>query len=84
MPLPKSAKVTLVDHNTEYSQSYADLWLMTQCKHFIIANSSFSWWGAWLSQFENKYVLAPNICIHDFYPLWRGTDGFLPKRWIKI
>jgi len=41
--------VTYVSHNRGDGSAFADLWLMTQCRHFITANSSFSWWGAWLA-----------------------------------
>jgi hypothetical protein len=58
-----------IDHNDD---EIADLYLMTRCKHFIIANSSFSWWGAWLSQYEHKVVVAPlnpGIGVRNhFYP----------------
>jgi len=37
-----------------------DLWLMTQCRHFIIANSSFSWWAAWLGSRPDSVVLCPD------------------------
>ena len=39
---------------------YSDLKIMTQCDHHIIANSSYSWWGAWLNPKENKRVIAPS------------------------
>lgn len=53
-----------------------DLWLMTQCKHYIIANSSFSWWGAWLSKHSDKIVVAPGQTQIGV------KDSLYPKDWI--
>jgi hypothetical protein len=59
----------------EDSNEIQELFLMTQCKNHIIANSSFSWWGAWLSKSEEHKVVAPrNIQIGV-------VDLFLPVNW---
>jgi len=76
-------RLTLVNHNKGDDQAYADLWLMSQCKHFIIANSTFSWWGAWLSKSPNKTVIAPGFEKRVGVSWW-GFDGLIPDNWIKI
>lgn len=60
---------------------YEDLYLMSQCKHNIIANSSFSWWAAWLNDNPNKIVLYP--CKWFNKPGWDTGDLF-PGSWNKI
>lgn len=52
--------VTVVEGNDE-DAGYIDMYLMTQCKHYILANSSFSWWGCYLNGSEHKKVIAPKI-----------------------
>ena len=56
------------------------LYLISLCKHHIIANSSFSWWGAWLSNSPDKIVIAPS----QWYALEKNNRDLLPCDWIKI
>lgn len=74
---------TIVVHNNNLSAEHADLWLMKNCKHFIIANSTFSWWGAWLSDYNNKKIIAP-AQIMKTEKMWWGFDGLIPDSWIQI
>lgn len=62
------------------SESFRDMQLMTLCKHNIVANSSFSWWGAWLNRNPEKKVIAPERWTND--PL-ESTQDIIPESWIK-
>ena len=81
LPLDES-RMTLVQHNRGDSMAYADLWLMTQCQNFIIANSTFSWWGAWLASHPGKIVVSPGFEKYEGNSFW-GFAGLLPSAWIK-
>lgn len=62
-------------------KNYEDLRLMSLCKHHIIANSTFSWWGAWLSTNKNKIVIAPN---RWFNATDKDTKDVIPENWFAI
>jgi hypothetical protein len=70
-------QLVFVDNNPE-EKAVEDLRLMSACRYHITANSSFSWWGAWLSAHPEKKVITPRI--------WRskGPDMFLPPGWKSI
>lgn len=60
----KGLNAIFVEHNIG-SNSFRDLQLMSLCKHHIIANSSFSWWGAWLNDNPDKVVISPRKWINE-------------------
>jgi hypothetical protein len=76
--LPKMERAVFVGHNND-ATAHDDLRLMAACRHHILANSSFSWWGAWLNPRPDKLVLRPgqnsffSTATVDLYPpAWRG------------
>lgn len=56
-------------------------WLMQQCKHFIIPNSTFAWWAAWLADYKDKKVVAPKKWFNDDSV---SFDDLCPPDWIII
>lgn len=69
-----------IDHN-DADANFEDLRLMSLCKHNIIANSSFSWWGAWLNANSDKNVLCPQKWFNNSI---RNTMDLIPAEWQKI
>jgi hypothetical protein len=70
---------TYIDHNG-VDKNYMDLWLMSQCNHHIIANSSFSWWGAWIRDNPGKIVVTPK----RFFNIDMKFVNPVPDNWIQL
>lgn len=69
--------ICYVDNNNGIN-SFRDMQLMSECKHNIIANSTFSWWGAWLNKNKDKIVCAPSSWFVGMH------DNPVPEDWIRI
>lgn len=79
--LPIAAPVEYVDLNGP-DQPHEDLRLMSRCRHHIIANSSLSWWGAWLNPDPHKVVVAPR----QWFSAQSGRDArdIVPPTWVRL
>lgn len=76
LPFP----MTIVDHNPT-ERAHLDLFLMSQCRHQIISNSTFGWWGAWLNISSDKIVLAPKVWFRDED---YDSRDVIPAGWVRI
>jgi len=71
---------TFIKHAVQSERAAFDLYLMTRCKHFIIANSTYSWWGAWLARHAGKQVIAPQRWFGKVGP----PETPIPSNWIAF
>jgi len=72
---------TFVSHRYDGKQYECYFRLMCSCKHFVIANSTYGWWAAWLSKNPNKIVIAPKKWFGDES---RDTTDLVPEAWVRI
>jgi hypothetical protein len=74
--------VVFVDTSKEDKSDYWDMFLMTQVKHLIIPNSTFSWWGAFLNANPQKIVIVPER--YDAYNTYNTSHELYPPEWVKL
>lgn len=72
---------TYISHNGD-KKNHEDLRLMTHCKHHIIGNSTFSWWGAWLAKNDQQIVISPKYHHSCILPL--SETDYLPRGWLIL
>ena len=70
---------TVFVHGFTGLNAWQDLYLMSLCRHNIIANSSFSWWAAWLNNNPDKIVIAPTQWFRH-----RPRPDIVPEQWIRL
>ena len=81
-----NCKITKVTHDNNFlsviDKRILDLYLISQCNHHIVIPSSFNWWGAWLSQKNNKIICRPE---NSFFTNFKINNlDFWPSNWVNI
>ena len=83
-PLLRGHRCTVVQSNGLGDSVATDFWLMRQCQHFVIGNSTFAWWAAWLGEYRHQgsHIFAPGLNVDPQHSVtaW-GFPGLLPDRW---
>ena len=73
-------KINLNNINENVDRRILSLYLLTQCKHFIVTTSSFNWWGAWLSSNQNKLIIRPS----SFKNFTIKNTDLWPENWLSV
>jgi len=79
--LPYTERLVLIEPQLRGDDVIQELVLMRSCQNHIIANSSLSWWGAWLADQSSGFVLTPSRWISD---LAMSVEDLLPRQWIRL
>jgi hypothetical protein len=74
--LSDSDNFLFVTHNKGDEKAIEDFYLMAQCRHFILSNSTFGWWPAWLNNNRDKIVITPEVNYWD-------NQDILPDKWLR-
>ena len=69
--------LTFIENNSDV----VDFWLMSLCRHNVLANSTFSWWAGWLNKNNSKFVIAPKKW---FLNSTISTRDLIPKNWFTL
>jgi len=80
--IPINFSHTYMDQSYDHTFfDYVDMHLISCCRNHIIANSTFGWWGAWLSPFSDKIIVAPNKWFQDSSI---DTSDIIPSDWLRL
>ncbi len=72
--------INLNEINDNVDKRILGLYLLTNCKHFVVTSSSFNWWGAWLSANENKIIVRPS----HFKNFTFNNKDLWPDKWLSV